>query len=356
MKAFLHLSLTTLRMYVREPLTVFLSLGLLVLMMVLFGVMANDMSNIRLPIAVLDRSNGANPMLKAFEHDEVLSCQRVASREEIVELIRTGKVFAGVTLNPPSSRKDEGARLIVSDSAPNQWVRMGLSRIQLLLGHPDVTLAQDNVERVHVPVISNRFIDFVFPGVLALAVLQTCLSSAVVLLDAKRIGVLRRLQLTPIRPLHWFGGFLAGRCIIVLLHLLVLTGVALVGFHIHILASVGQMFACLSLGMFCFMAMAGAIAILSPSFEAGAVITQLLNFPMSFLCGVFFRNEDLPHSLMWLIKLLPLTYLVNVMRGTIHAGLPLRNFSFDIGVLLAWSLGSLLVFAIAARIKSKNFA
>ncbi|MGA7220665.1 MAG: ABC transporter permease, partial [Candidatus Sulfotelmatobacter sp.] len=175
---------------------------------------------------------------------------------------------------------------------------------------------------------------------------------AIVLLDAKKNGVLRRLQLTPMKPLQIYTGFLAGRCVIVLAHLLVLSLVAIALFRAQILSSVPAAIFVVVLGILCFMPMAGVVAMLSPSFEAGNIIIQLLNFPMAFLCGVFFRNENMPHILQAVVKFMPLTYLVDLMRGTIQAGLPLNRFPLQIAVLSAWSAASLIVIALSGRVKA----
>jgi len=98
--------------------------------------------------------------------------------------------------------------------------------------------------------------------------------------------------------------------------------------------------------------MAGVVALFSPSFEAGNIIIQLLNFPMAFLCGVFFRNENMPQILQSLVKFMPLTYLVDLMRGTIQAGLPLSKFPLQIAVLSGWTAASLILMTLAGRVKA----
>jgi len=349
-----RLSLTILRVYLREPLTVFLSIGLLVLMMVLFGVMSGgDMTNLRLPVAVLDKTGGQSGQLRVLEHDQVLSIRPVSSEAEIAEMIRTAQVIGGVIVDVPPPQTPRGIvpRVIVSDSPQNHWATVGIEHLRTALGG-NSQQSSIPVEYLQLNVINNRFIDFIFPGVLALSILQACLGSAVVLLDAKKNGVLRRLQLTPMKPLQIYSGFLAGRCVIVLAHLLVLALVAVVVFRAQILSSVPSAVFVVLLGTLCFMSMAGVVALLSPSFEAGNIIIQLLNFPMAFLCGVFFRNENMPHFLQSLVKFMPLTYLVDLMRGTIQAGLPLNRFPLQIGVLAGWSAASVMVMALAGRVKT----
>jgi ABC-2 type transport system permease protein len=265
------------------------------------------------------------------------------------ERLRTADVIAGVVVNKTSAAQPN-VSVIVSDSPKNHWSQMGIEHLNALLGN-DPAASQRNitVQSLHIDIINNRFIDFIFPGVLALSILQASLGSAVVLLDAKRSGVLRRLEVTPLTPMQLFAGFLVGRCAIVLLHLAVLTSVAVLFFQAQILASISSLLVAVIIGLVCFMSMGAVVGFLAPSFESGAIITQLLNFPMAFLCGVFFRNENMPHALQWFVKLMPLTYFVDLMRGLIQAGLPLSRFGLQITVLGAWSAVSLIIlFSVAA--------
>ncbi|MGA7219321.1 MAG: hypothetical protein WBX38_13445, partial [Candidatus Sulfotelmatobacter sp.] len=187
MKTIFRLSLTILRIYMREPLTVFLSIGLLVLMMVLFGVMSGgDMANLHLGVAVLDKTRGQSSQLRALDRDPVLTLRPAASEDELTELIRTAQVIGGVIVEPvivePGLQPQEPAlRLIVSDSPQNHWTAVGVEHLRAVLSGK-VQQSSIPVEYLHVNVINNRFIDFIFPGVLALSILQACLGSAIVLL------------------------------------------------------------------------------------------------------------------------------------------------------------------------------
>jgi len=64
---------------------------------------------------------------------------------------------------------------------------------------------------------------------------------------------------------------------------------------------------------------------------------------------VFFSPEQIPALFRWIPSVLPLTYLVNAVRGIANGGLPLLAFRTEIAVLLAWLLGALLLASIAFR-------
>lgn len=359
MRAFLHLTATVFRLYTRDLLTVVLSLALIVFMMVLFGlVMGEEQFQIELPVAVVDGAGNpaAQRFLELIEQDDLLKLQRVASEAEIDEQIRRAEVIAGVVLSPdfaelaPSGEPLPGLHVITSERA-DRWTRFGLDRLQRLaeaLSTADHPPAWRTTAKP-IDVIKSRYIDFIFPGILAMAIMQACLASGVVLLQAKSIGVLRRLRLTPVGPLSLFGGFVAGRLAVVLLHLLVLIAVAVLAFGTNLPAAWGDLALAVLLGSATFMSLGVMLALIAPSFEAGNLLIQMVSLPMSFLCGVFFKLEAIPAALAWLPKILPLTYLVDILRGVIHLGLPLASFRTELAILAGWLGVALAVCAVAYR-------
>ncbi len=79
-------------------------------------------------------------------------------------------------------------------------------------------------------------------------------------------------------------------------------------------------------------------------FEA-QTFSNFFRFPMLFLCGLFFPVEQLPVWLRPLSYVLPLTYGVDVLHGSIHR-LPHLPLLLDFGLLLAFCA---VLFALSLR-------
>ncbi len=246
MKGYLRLSAAVVRLYLRDPLSVALSIALIVFMMVLFGVvMGDDQYQIRLPLAVLDEAGNpaARQLAARIGADGLLELRKVETEADAVELLRRAQVIGALVVEPPFTGRPgpdgrlAGLRLVVDDN-PTRWIELGIQRLQILTagfaGRRDGELWTREVRPIEV--VKSRYIDFIFPGLLAMSIMQACLASGLVLLDARELGVLRRLRLTPLGSLHIFGGFITGRLFIVGLHLGVLTLVAVLGFQARILA------------------------------------------------------------------------------------------------------------------------
>ena len=79
-----------------------------------------------------------------------------------------------------------------------------------------------------------------------------------------------------------------------------------------------------------------AVAV-SEVFEA-QTFSNFFRFPMIFLCGLFFPVKDLPFFLEPVSYILPLTYGVDVLHGTVH-GSHMLPYSLDLALLGAFCVG-----------------
>lgn len=356
MKATVLLALSLLRVYFRDRFTVTMSLVLMVFMMVMFGVaMGDDQFNVELPVAVLVQAESPEHqrVLEQVQADDLLTILPVTSAKELMEQIRLGNVVAGLTLTGKKTGDGGSASSITVTIGKNRnkWQRIGLERLNAILTHLPAREQSHSfkLDEQEIPVVRNRYIDYIFPGMLAMAIMQVCLASGVVVLHAMHSGILRRIQITPLSHAQLFGGFISARLLIVALHLLTLGAVATLGFKVQMMADWAALIFMIALGCVTFIALGLTLAVFAPSFEAGSLMVQLLSFPMSFLCGIFFKISNLPDYLLWLANVFPLTYLVEALRGMISGGVSFHAYQANIAVLSSWLCLSLIAAALRLR-------
>lgn len=359
MRSLLKLSSAIVKLYLRDKLTVVLSLALIVFMMVLFGlVMGDDEYQVSLPVVVVDQAgnDASRALVQQLRADTMLQVQAAPREASIDAALHRATAVAGLMLTPAyTGARDAQGRLagmrIVTIEHPNKWTTVALDRVRTAIQKATGTQMAEPWRRVgkRIDVVKNRYIDFIFPGILAMAVMQACLAGGVVVLHAKQVGILRRLQLTPMGPATLLGGFISGRLIVVLIHLVVLALVAVLGFGTDIRASWGELALALLLGSAAFMSLGIMLAIVAPSFEGGNLMIQMLSLPMSFLCGIFFKLESIPDFMAWLPAALPLTYLVTMLRGMINYGTPIASFQTELWVLGGWLVATLAISLLFAR-------
>jgi ABC-2 type transport system permease protein len=183
---------------------------------------------------------------------------------------------------------------------------------------------------------------FIFPGILALALLQLGLfSTATPLLRARERGTLRYLLLTPLSLTELLTSQLAVRLGIALVQILVLLGA---GSLVTVL-SVWQWALVLMvslLGIAMLIAVGYAVAGIASSLETGLAIIMILNFAMMFGGNIFWNPESA--TALWIIAhLMPVSYLADLFRQIIVHAPGLWPAWFDVAALVGWTVLALLL-------------
>jgi len=128
-------------------------------------------------------------------------------------------------------------------------------------------------------------------------------------------GVLRRLQTTPVSPLAILVAVTA-----------VLFGMTLVGMALLVLAGrlvyqmrfEGQLLSVLAglmLGSLSMLSLGFMLAGVMRTARSAQIVGMVLLYPMLFLSGAGFPRELLPATIQKVSAFLPLTYVVNLLRG-----------------------------------------
>jgi ABC-2 type transport system permease protein len=188
------------------------------------------------------------------------------------------------------------------------------------------------------------YIDFVLPGILAMTIMQLGIFSvAFGFISFKTSGALRRIQATPINA----GNFLVAqsftRYIVGLLQVVLLAGMGLLFFNLHLIGSLWDLFVVVTLGTVVFLAMGFAVAGKAKDENQAAPLAQLLQLPQLFLSGIFFPRDDFPHWLKVVTDYMPLTYLSDAMRAIFNEGTGLLALKTDLIGLVVWGVISYII-------------
>jgi ABC-2 type transport system permease protein len=181
---------------------------------------------------------------------------------------------------------------------------------------------------------------FMFPGVMAMAVLFTCFFSAGSMVWDREFGFMREMLVAPVNR----GAILIGKCFggatVGTFQGLVMFAVAgLVGVPYSPALMLG-VFAELVLLSFAITALAVMISARIRSMQAFMALVQMLMMPLFFLSGALFPLTGLPGWLTVLTRLDPLTYAVDPIRRLVlaHAapGMPFIGVTWQSWVVPTW--------------------
>lgn len=184
---------------------------------------------------------------------------------------------------------------------------------------------------------------YLLAGLLGYGVVSTAFASlAISLVIRRESGVLKRIRGTPLPTWIYLAALVASTLVVVALE----AGAQLVVGRLVLDAGwptePGALALALALGSLSFAALGLALTGAIRSAEGSSAVVNAVYLPATFICGVFFSVDSLPRLLEALAGVLPLTYLLELVRDAFVEG-QLDASAEALAVLVGWgALGALL--------------
>jgi ABC-2 type transport system permease protein len=225
-------------------------------------------------------------------------------------------------------------------AAPRYWVNTdspkGYIVEKLLLA------AAPAAQRQPVSGAALRYVDWLFPGILGMNMMLSCLFGVgYVVLRYRKSGFLKRLHATPLTAFEFLSAQVLSRLALILFVTAVLySGIgAIIGFHnsgslllLILLAIVGAL-SMIALGL--------TIAARFSSEELVGGLLNVLTWPMMLLSGIWFSLEGSPRWVQWVAHIFPLTHVLDAARAVMLDGAGLAQIAPQLGYLAATALAFL---------------
>ena len=353
----LLLTLMYFRAYLRDRTAVFFSLGVPLMLLLIFGSL-NLGAFGRVSLAIDDQAKNpaSQQFVAALEQINTLSIQRESADSALAKLKRTEldmllvvpKDFA---IAPTRAGQKAPTLTIYGNATRPQEVSVGESIINEVITRlsyvanqtaPIVDLKVEDVQGVRL-----RYVDFLVPGILGVNVMQLAIFSvAFALVVDKKRGVLRRLMATPLRPSIFLASQVITRLIMATVQVLIMLGVAVFIFDVHPLGGIVPLVLVSLFGAVLFLTIGFALAGWAETENQVPAIAQLITLPQFFFSGVFFPKSAAPEVIRPITALLPLTFLNDALREISVQGASLWDVRSQLLGLLVWTV---IGFALAVR-------
>jgi ABC-2 type transport system permease protein len=192
---------------------------------------------------------------------------------------------------------------------------------------------------IHVPG-NGSYLAYIYPGMMAMAIIFTSLQSAVSVIFDREFGFLKEVLVAPIpRTSVVIGKAFAGGVIATIQGCVIFIFAPFVGVPlnpVHVLAMVGVMLL-LGTGL---TGIGLLVAARVASFEGAGTVNNFIVLPLYFLSGAQFPVDNVPHWMRIVISFNPLAYGVDLMRGLL-IGVWHHTWTLDLGVLVLLAIASL---------------
>jgi len=328
-----ELTKTRLREFFREPGLIFWVFGFPILMAIGLGLAFRSQPPERPVVALLAPEDSA--LGRALLSSKELNVVRAPEQDALRGLARTKySLLIDLRQEQPAYRYDPMlrdarlARALVDDE------------LQRAAGRKDPLSARD--EQQSLP--GTRYIDFLLPGLIGMNLMGSSVwGVGYNLVVARKRRLLRRLAVTAMRRSHYLLSYFFSRLVFLVLELSVLIAFGVLVFGTHVQGSMVLLIAAALLGAAAF---AGLGLLVGARVESTEVAQGWMNFiqlPMWVLSGAYFTNERFPDWLQPFIQALPLTALVDALRGIYNEAATLGMLWTEFAILGAWAVGSFVL-------------
>ncbi len=183
----------------------------------------------------------------------------------------------------------------------------------------------------------SRYIDFLLPGLIGLNLMGSSMwGVGYNLVVARKRRLLRRYAVTPMRRTDFLLSYFCSRSLFLVLELALLVGFGAVVFGTRVQGSYATLAVVAFFGAASFAGVSLLIGARVENTESANGWMNLVQLPMWLLSGAFFSYERFPEWLHEPIRLLPLTALVDALRGIFNDGAGFFSLLPELAVLAVW--------------------
>jgi ABC-2 type transport system permease protein len=175
--------------------------------------------------------------------------------------------------------------------------------------------ADPHAQRETVAGAGLRYVDWLFPGILGMNMMFSCLFGVgYVVVRYRKSGFLKRLHATPLSAFEFLGAQVLSRLALILFVTVILyVGIStIIGFH-----NAGSFILLLLVAILSALSMVALGLTIAARFSSEELVGGLLNiltWPMMLLSGIWFSLEGSPRWIQWVAHIFPLTHTLDAAR------------------------------------------
>jgi ABC-2 type transport system permease protein len=326
------------KMLLRNRIALIFSLAFPFIFMVVFGLIAGNDSKADVDLV------GTGPLAGAVRLTGALAVHDQPTARAAIEQVRDGDRAAAIIV------RGKRATLYYdnSDAIQAGIVRGVVSGLASALSQRATGQApQVTVQQVSVNSSSLRYIDYLVPGLLAMALSQSAVFGvAGTLVSWRERGIFRRLRVTPLPLVEFIVARLVMQLLLAAMQVVVLLTIGRLLFGVHVVGNPLALIPVAAFGAMAFIALGFLVGSVAHNAPAADAIANFVTLPMIFLSGVFFPVSSAPAIVVAIGHVMPLTYLANGLRDVAVRGHSVASTMTDVLIL---ALVSCLLAAISLR-------
>jgi ABC-2 type transport system permease protein len=355
-KEFLHI--------LRDPRTLAVMFIMPIMELVLLGYAATtDIEHLRTAVFDGDKSAASRELIEAYRASNYFDIALyVQSEQQLEYLVDSGQVWAGLIIPPGygealAAGGRAQAAFIIDGSDPSvantvfaaaqsvgQAQSMRIMERTMGLDPDDLPGVQIRPRVWYNPEMHSA--NFMIPGITGIILyFLTALFTALSIVREREQGTIEQLIVTPIGPLELIVAKVVPYVFIAFFDVLEVLAIGVFWFGVPIRGSLGLLLALSVLFLLTSLGIGISISSVASTQQEAMLLTFLTLFPSIFLGGFFFPIEAMPGWLQALTYVVPLRYMLAIIRGIILKGVGLEILYQQVIALLIFGVAIVLLAA-----------
>jgi len=355
-KEFLHI--------IRDPRTLAVMFIMPIMELVLLGYAATtDIEHLRTAVFDGDKSAASRELIEAYGASNYFDIALyVQSEQQLEHVMDSGQVRAGLIIPPGygkvlSTGGRAQAAFIIDGSDPSvantvfaasqsvgQAQSMRIMERTMGLDPDDLPGVQIRPRVWYNPEMHSA--NFMIPGITGIILyFLTALFTALSIVREREQGTIEQLIVTPIRPLELIVAKVVPYVFIAFFDVLEVLAIGVFWFGVPVRGSLGLLLALSVLFLLTSLGIGISISSVASTQQEAMLLTFLTLFPSIFLGGFFFPIEAMPGWLQALTYVVPLRYMLAIIRGIILKGVGLEILYPEVIALLIFGVAIVLLAA-----------
>jgi ABC-type multidrug transport system permease subunit len=327
------ITLTRLKEFIRRPEAVFWVYFFPILMVLVLGIAFRNQPQEVFPVDVIEGPH-AQVMKQHLDESEQIDAT-IVDLERSRKRLRSGKTTLAISASDPAD--DRSINYLLDPQRPGAVQVRNLvdDRLQNSFGRTDAfTATQTEFDEP-----GGTFVDFLVPGLLGIGLMGGGMwGVGFAIVDMRIRKLLKRYMATPMRRSDFLISMLLSRLVFMVPQVILLIVFSYFLFNYRVYGSLFAVMVLVFLGAMEFAAIGLVVGSRAKTLETASGLMNLVMLPMWTLCGAFFSYERFPELFHPLIKWLPLTPIIDSLRGVMMEGQSLLEQWPEMLVMVAWTV------------------
>ena len=322
--------------------------------MVLMGYAATtDIKNISTVVLDGDRSAESRDLIRAYQATGYFDINyHVDSEAKMTALLDRGAVRAALVIPAAYGQhllagETVDVGFIIDGSDPTVANSIRAAALQTGQAQRQALAAGGGSLEIRPTIWYNpglESVNFMIPALMGMIMqfLATMLTSIAIVRE-RELGTIEQLSVTPIRPVELVVGKTLPYVIVSFLGLVEVLLIGVFWFRVPINGSVSLLLALSSLFLLGSLGIGILISSLASTQQEAMLVSFLIMLPSIFLSGFFFPLEAMPWALRMLSYLIPLRYMLTIIRGIVLKGVGMAALQSEVVILAIFSVFILIL-------------